>query len=104
MHHFWLAGVAQQLFKLRRGLAANQPRLSTVIYQVEIAGDLNGLIKYIDNIEKNTRFMSVNQISLRPGGVRTDPQSKGKLIMEPHSVRMDLVTYVYYPGKARAKL
>jgi hypothetical protein len=81
-----------------------QPRLSTVIYQVEVAGDLNGLIKYIDNIEKNTRFMSVNQISLRPGGVKADPQSKGKLFFEPHSVKMDLVTYVYYPGKARAKL
>jgi hypothetical protein len=84
--------------------ASSQPRLSTVLYQVEIVGDLNGLIKYIDNIEKNTRFMSVNQISLRPGGVKVDPQSKGKISLEPHSVKMDLVTYVYYPGKARAKL
>ncbi len=83
---------------------SGQPRLSTVIYQVEVAGDLNGLIKYIDNIEKNTRFMSVNQISLRPGGVKADPQIKGKVYLEPHSVKMDLVTYVYYPGKPRAKL
>ena len=78
------------------GAAAKKgPNLATVIYQTEVSGDLNGLIKYIDSIEKNTRFMAVNTISFKGGGVKADPDSKGKLIYEPHSVKMDLVTYVY---------
>jgi len=71
------------------------PSLRTVVYQTEVSGDLNGLIKYIDSIEKNKRFMSVNTISLRGGGVRADPESKGKIQYDLHTVKMDLVTYVY---------
>jgi hypothetical protein len=75
--------------------------LRTVVYQTEVTGDLNGLIKYIDSIEKNTRFMSVNTISFRGGSLRPDPDKKGKLLFEPHSVKMDLVTYVYAAGKSK---
>lgn len=79
--------------------------LSTVTYQTEIQGDLNGIIKYIDSIEKNTRFMAVNQISFKGGGVSMDAaDGKPKVKFEPHSVRMDIVTYVYATGgKVRAQ-
>jgi hypothetical protein len=72
-----------------------------VIYQTEITGDLNGIIKYIDMIEKNARFMLVNNISLKPGEVRLDAEKK--LTFAPHVVKMSLVTYVYNPlsGKGR---
>ena len=76
--------------------------LRTVTYQTDVSGDLNGLIKYIDSIEKNTRFMSVNSISFKGGSISVDSEDKGKIIYEPHSVKMDLVTYVYAPGKSKA--
>ncbi len=82
--------------------ATKKSSLKTVTYQTEVAGDLNGLIKYIDSIEKNTRFMMVNTIALKGGGVKADPEAKGKIIQEPHTVRMDLVTYVYSGGKGKA--
>lgn len=79
--------------------------LSTVTYQTEVQGDLNGIIKYIDSIEKNTRFMAVNQLSLRGGGVALDSNDgKPKVKFDPHTVKMDIVTYVYATGpKARAQ-
>lgn len=79
--------------------------LSTVTYQTEVQGDLNGIIKYIDSIEKNTRFMAVNQLSFRGGGVALDSNDgKPKVKFEPHTVKMDIVTYVYATGaKARAQ-
>ena len=83
------------------GGTAKKGGLRTVIYQTEVTGDLNGLIKYIDSIEKNTRFMSVNSISFRGGSLKSDPDSKSKILYEPHSVKMDLVTYVYAAGKSK---
>lgn len=77
--------------------------LRTVVYQTEVTGDLNGLIAYIDAIEKNTRFMSVTQITWKGGDVAPDKETKGKLAYGVHSVKMDLVTYVYASGKGRAK-
>lgn len=79
--------------------------LSTVTYQTEVQGDLNGIIKYIDSIEKNTRFMAVNQLSFRSGAVALDSSDgKPKVKFEPHTVKMDIVTYVYATGaKARAQ-
>lgn len=79
--------------------------LSTVTYQTEVQGDLNGIIKYIDSIEKNTRFMAVNQIALKGGAVSLDnTDGKPRVKYEAHTVKMDIVTYVYSTsGKARAQ-
>ncbi len=74
---------------------------SRVIYQTEISGDLPGIIKYIDMIEKNARFMLVNAISLHPGEVRLDAEKK--IVYAPHTVKMSLVTYVYNPATGRGK-
>ncbi len=85
--------------------AGKRGGLSTVTYQTEVQGDLNGIIKYIDSIEKNTRFMAVNQLSFRSGNVSLDvSDGKPKIKFEPHTVKMDIVTYVYATsGKARAQ-
>ena len=83
--------------------SGRRPNLRTVVYQTEVTGDLNGLIAYIDAIEKNTRFMSVSQITWKGGDVAPDKDSKGKLTYTSHLVKMDLVTYVYSSGKGRAR-
>jgi hypothetical protein len=67
--------------------------IQTVTYQTELMGDLNGIIKYIDLIEKNERYMTVNAFSLRPGGVRVNAEQK--LIYEKHQVKMSVGTYTY---------
>ena len=69
----------------------------TVSYQTEITGDLNGIIKYLDLIEKNLRFMTVNAIAIKPGAMSTDPESH-KLLRLPHQVRLNIVTYIYNPA------
>lgn len=75
-----------------RGQAKSDYR--TVVYQTEILGDMNGIIKYIDSIEKNERFMTVNSVALKAGEVTMDTKL-GKVVYAPHQVKMDLVTYVY---------
>lgn len=84
------------------GAGSRRGTLRTITYQTEVSGDLNGIIKYIDSIEKNKRFMSVSTISFRGGGVKADGEAKGKIQYELHTVKMDLVTYVYATsGKAK---
>jgi hypothetical protein len=70
-----------------------------VIYQTEITGDTNGIIKYVDMIEKNPRFMLVNSFALRPGKVGTDDEKRPTFA--PHEVKMNIITYVYNPGGGR---
>lgn len=67
-----------------------------VTYQTEITGDLNGIIKYIDMIEKNPRFMLVNSFTLKPGKIELDEEKRS--VFRPHEVKMNIITYVYNPG------
>lgn len=78
---------------------ATGAQMQTVTYQTDITGDLNGIIKYIDMIEKNPRFMRVSSFALRPGVVGTDAEKK--MTFQPHAVKMTIVTYVYNPGKGK---
>lgn len=71
-----------------------------VTYQTEISGDINGIIKYIDMIEKNPRFMLVNSFSLKPGKIAIDDEKRPVLL--PHEVKMNIITYVYNPGGTTA--
>ena len=71
-----------------------------VTYQTEISGDINGIIKYVDMIEKNPRFMLVNSFSLKPGKIATDDEKRAVFL--PHEVKMNIITYVYNPGAAAA--
>lgn len=70
-----------------------------VTYQTEISGDTNGIIKYIDMIEKNPRFMLVNSFTLKPGKITTDDDKRP--ILAPHDVKMNIITYVYNPVSAK---
>lgn len=83
-----------------RGPKVAKNAYRTVTYQTEVLGDMNGIIKYIDSIEKNQRFMTVNSINLKAGDITTDKD--GKLKYGLHLVKMDLVTYVY-SGTASTK-
>ena len=67
-----------------------------VTYQTELSGDLNGIIKYIDMIEKNPRFMLVNSFSLKPGKLGKDEEKR--TVRFPHEVKMNIITYVYNPS------
>ena len=80
-----------------RGGGGSAAEYQTVTYQTAISGDLNGIIKYIDLIEKNLRFMTVNSITIKPGGMSTDPESH-KITHGVHSVQMTIVSYTYNPA------
>jgi hypothetical protein len=47
-------------------------------------------------IEKNPRFMLVNSLSLKPGGLSTDEEKR--TVFRPHEVKMNIITYVYNPS------
>ncbi len=69
----------------------------TVVYQTELDGDMNGIIKYIDMIEKNPRFMTIKALNIKPGTVSVDEPNQ-RIAYGLHSVSMDIVTYVYNPA------
>lgn len=70
----------------------------SIVFQAELRADQDGLLKYIDSLEKNQRFMAVRQLTIRGGQQRGDPATR-KVVNELHSVSMEIVTYVYNPGK-----
>ena len=82
----------------RSGAAARSggSKPEQVTYQTELSGDLNGIIKYIDMIEKNPRFMLVNSLSLKPGKLGTDEEKR--TVFGPHEVKMNIITYIYNPS------
>lgn len=82
---------------IKEGGAVRGEDYQPITYQTEIAGDLNGIIKYIDQIEKNQRFMMVRAITIKPGKLTLDAPSQ-TIIPALHEVKMDIVTYVYSPA------
>ncbi len=75
----------------------------TITYQTEVEGDLNGIIKYIDALEKNPRFMTIKSMSIKPGDMRLT-EGKDKIAYGLHAVNLEVVTYVYTaPQKGRGK-
>jgi hypothetical protein len=75
---------------------------NTVLYQAEVTGTLNGLIAFMDSIEKpsprNQRFMSINKINWKSGKIEADAKSSiGKASFGAHAVQFDVVTYIYQP-------
>ncbi len=74
-----------------------------IVYQTEIEGDLNGIIKYIDSIEKNARFMAVKSLSIKPGDTVFDTATN-KIVVKPHQVNLELITYYFsQSAKKRAR-
>jgi len=70
----------------------------SMTFQVELVGQQDGILKYIDSVEKNQRFMTVNNISITPGSYSADPGAH-RIVGSLHTVHMDIVTYVYNPEK-----
>jgi hypothetical protein len=75
--------------------SGNEPR--TVTYQVDLIGDQDGVIKYIDSIEKHQRFMAINRISIRSGGIDID-RARNSIIHLPHFVHIDIETKIFQPS------
>lgn len=79
---------------IQEGGAVRGEDYQPITYQTEIRGDLDGIIKYIDQIEKNQRFMMVRGLTIKPGGLSLDLANQ-KVVPALHEVKMDIVTYVY---------
>lgn len=96
-------GVVQlKAVTIQAGGAVKGEDYQPITYRTEIMGDLNGIIKYIDQIEKNTRFMMVRNFSIKPGGLSIDSE-KQVVVSALHSVNLDIVTYVYNPSSGAAR-
>ena len=71
----------------------------SVLYQIDLTGSLNGVIAFMDAIEKpsprNPRFMSINKIIWQAGKVQTG--ADGKADLKPHEVHLEVMTYIYTP-------
>jgi hypothetical protein len=72
-----------------------------ITFQTDLKGDQDGIIKFIDEIEKNQRFMSVQNLTIHTGGMTAD-QVAHKVVNNPHAVHLDIVTYVFNPDKKTA--
>jgi Tfp pilus assembly protein PilO len=74
----------------------------TVTYRTEVEGDFNGIVKYIDSIEKNPRFMTIKELNVKPGTLTVDKPNQ-KIVYGLHAVTMEIVTYVYNPATKAPK-
>jgi hypothetical protein len=81
-----------------RDRSNDEADMQKIIYETELQADTNGMIKYIDVIEKNPRYMAVDSLSVKPGTVSLDADHKP--VTSPHQIKMSLVTYVYNPTQA----
>jgi Tfp pilus assembly protein PilO len=77
------------------GRGSKEPK--TVTYQVSMTGDQDGILKYIDEVERFQRFMVVARISINSGGFGMDDKTH-KIIYQPHNVSMDIETKVNMAG------
>lgn len=68
----------------------------TIEYQTSITADMDGVIQFINLIERHERFMTIQGIQLTTGGVATaaEAASSGKIHGKPHNVQLRIVTYV----------
>ncbi len=76
------------------GAAKPKNQYPSVTYTLELQADMNGLIKYIDALEKNPRFISVRSFQVK-GGAVGEEKDKRKASFDLHAVRLELVTYIY---------
>ncbi len=77
--------------------SSKEPR--TVTYSVELLGDQDGIIKYIDAVERFQRFMVVSRVTITSGGFGA--QEKGKMGPMPHHVSLEIETKVNSPSGAK---
>jgi len=82
---------------------ANSSDYQAITYQTEIEGDLNGIIYYVNSIEKNTRFLAIKSMDIKPVAPVLN-EAKDKILHPLHQVKIDIVTYVYTPPQPREPL
>ena len=66
---------------------------TTVTYRCNFQADMNGLIYFINRVEKSPRFMAVEQMRLQPGAVTVDTRAQ-KISRGLHRIDLEIVTYV----------
>lgn len=71
--------------------------MATVEYSTNCITDMDGLIQFVNLIERNERFMTIEGIQLSAGGVQPDTVA-GKLDFKPHQVTLRIVTYIDQSG------
>lgn len=64
----------------------------TIEYQTSVMADMDSIIQFINLIERNERFMTVEGIQLTGGGVASS--NDGKVQLKPHAVNLRIVTYI----------
>lgn len=65
----------------------------TVVYQVTANADFDSILAFINLVERNDRFMTLDGIQITSGGVQVERDS-GVLTYKPHTVQLRIVTYV----------
>ncbi len=65
----------------------------TIEYQTQVSADLDGIIQYINLIERNERFMTVVGFPIATGGV-APVAAWGKIEATPHPVPLRIVTNI----------
>jgi len=81
----------------KKSLNSKEKRdFARVVYQLTFEGDVFGLMGFIDQVESDSRFMSVPAFKLA-AAAREKVDAEGKPL---HKVTLDVETYVYEPQKA----
>lgn len=69
----------------------------TIEYQTTVSSDLDGIIHFINLVERNERFMTIEGIQLTSGGVAVNNET-GKVETKPHTAQLRIVTYIDTTG------
>ena len=74
----------------------------SVEYQTSVSADMDGIIQFINLIERNERFMTVEGIQLTSGGVAFSSETN-KVEPKPHTAQLRIVTYIDTTTQAGAR-
>lgn len=75
------------------GRARSASDYRTVEYNTTVSTDMDGLIQFINLIERHERFMTIEGIQITPGGVAADSKAQ-KVEFKPHTAVLRIVTYI----------
>lgn len=80
----------------------SKAQVQSIVYVVTVSGSMDSLIQFIDLVEKNERFMTVDSFSISPGAPSIDTVTRQRKPAE-HNATMRLKTYVYASGRGKGK-
>ncbi len=69
----------------------------SVEYQTTVTADFDGIIQFINLVERNERFMTIEGIQLTSGGVAVNKDTN-KVEAKPHTAQLRIVTYIDTTG------